>query len=167
MCQIELIGPALLRQACRQKVLLILFTTLKIRETSVTLRQDWRTLWPSYAKARIVPSDAAGGSGPIRLRELIEYLGVIFECLKTVGKAFRNVEHGPELARAELRIADAHQVIRRGLPRLVDEDGDVVPYRPGVTWFEVLDPDSRTSFADELYYARIRVPGVPTTPVAP
>jgi hypothetical protein len=48
-----------------------------------------------------------------------------------------------------------------GLPRLVDEAGQPIAYRPGVTWFEVLDPDSPQRFEDGRFYARSRVPGLP------
>lgn len=53
-----------------------------------------------------------------------------------------------------------------GLPRLVDAAGQTVPYQPGNIWFEVLDPDSPTTFADGRFQARSKVPDASALPTA-
>ena len=47
-----------------------------------------------------------------------------------------------------------------GLPLLLDEAGNTVALRPGITWFTPLDPDSPNTFEDGQFWARIKVPGV-------
>jgi hypothetical protein len=52
-----------------------------------------------------------------------------------------------------------------GLPRMVDASGEVVPFRPGVIWFDVLSTDSPTRVEAEQFYARFRAPNpFPDTP---
>ena len=53
-----------------------------------------------------------------------------------------------------------------GLPRLVDAAGQLVAFRPGNIWFEVLDPDSPTTFVNGQFYARSRVPDAAALPTA-
>jgi hypothetical protein len=38
--------------------------------------------------------------------------------------------------------------------------GAAAAFRPGNTWFEVIDPNSLTRFEDGRFYARSRVPGI-------
>lgn len=65
-----------------------------------------------------------------------------------------------------LEITWERQAFDSGLPRLVDAGGNVVALKPGITWFEVLDPDSPTRFEDELFYARSKVPDASAAPTA-
>jgi hypothetical protein len=53
-----------------------------------------------------------------------------------------------------------------GLPRLLDASGQPVAFRPGNTWFEVLDPDSPTTFAAGVFQARSKVPDASALPTA-
>lgn len=46
-----------------------------------------------------------------------------------------------------------------GLPRLLDASGNVLPYRPGVIWFDVLSDRTEITFADGVFTAWVRVPG--------
>ncbi len=48
----------------------------------------------------------------------------------------------------------------KGLPRIVDAAGNVVPFHPGTTWFDVLSTDSPTKFDAEhgLFYVRFKAP---------
>lgn len=53
-----------------------------------------------------------------------------------------------------------------GLPRFVDEAGSPIPFRPGVVWFDVIDPDSPMRFEEGVFYARVRVPPPPAEATA-
>ncbi|MCC7361863.1 MAG: DUF3048 C-terminal domain-containing protein [Anaerolineales bacterium] len=53
-----------------------------------------------------------------------------------------------------------------GLPRLLDANGRPVALKPGNTWFEALDPDSPTTFADGRFQARSKVPDASALPTA-
>ena len=53
-----------------------------------------------------------------------------------------------------------------GLPRLLDANGQPVALKPGNTWFEVLDPDSPTTFAEGRFQARSKVPDASALPTA-
>jgi hypothetical protein len=48
----------------------------------------------------------------------------------------------------------------KGLPRIVDAAGNVVPFHPGTIWFDVLSTDSPTKFDAEhgLFYVRFKAP---------
>ncbi len=52
----------------------------------------------------------------------------------------------------------------KGLPRFVDAGGRVIPFRPGVIWFEVLSSDSPTSFENATFTARLKAPKPLSTP---
>jgi hypothetical protein len=65
-----------------------------------------------------------------------------------------------------LEITWEREAFDSGLPRLVGADGDEVALKPGVTWFEVLDPDSPTRFEEGLFYARSKVPDASAAPTA-
>src|SRR3990172_4591691 len=57
-----------------------------------------------------------------------------------------------------------------GLPRFVDAAGQVVPFRPGNTWFDVLSSDSPTTFdaSQGVFSARFKAPKpLPTATPAP
>jgi hypothetical protein len=56
--------------------------------------------------------------------------------------------------------------VTSGLPRLLDQAGQPIALRPGLTWFMVLDPDSTTSFTGGVFQARSRVPDASALPTA-
>jgi hypothetical protein len=45
-----------------------------------------------------------------------------------------------------------------GLPRLLDAGGNIIAYRPGVIWFDVLSDRTQITFADGVFNAWVRVP---------
>ena len=53
-----------------------------------------------------------------------------------------------------------------GLPRRVDAAGQVVAYRPGVIWFDVLSERTEITFDDGLFTAWVRVPNPGPAPTA-
>ncbi len=55
----------------------------------------------------------------------------------------------------------------RGLPRLTDAAGQPLPFRPGPTWFEVVTPDSPTTFSGGLFSLRFSAPNALATQAAP
>ena len=55
----------------------------------------------------------------------------------------------------------------KGLPRFVDANGKLVPFKPGNTWFEVVTPDSPTRFEGGALSVRFKAPdSFPATPTA-
>jgi len=46
----------------------------------------------------------------------------------------------------------------KGLPRFVDANGKLVPFKPGNTWFEVVTPDSPTRFEGGAFSVRFKAP---------
>jgi hypothetical protein len=53
-----------------------------------------------------------------------------------------------------------------GLPRLLDASGNVIAYRPGVIWFEVLSDRTKLSFENGVFTAWVRVPNPGPAPTA-
>ena len=53
-----------------------------------------------------------------------------------------------------------------GLPRLLDASGQVIAYRPGVIWFDVLSDRTEVTFADGTFTAWVRVPNPGPPPTA-